>query len=78
MQIDYRLLDDDRDVAAMIRAGRIIEAIFAQPALAAHVTGAHRPNPVPQTDEAWAEMIRSMAHTGYHSIGTCRMGLTTG
>ena len=72
--IDHRLVGHPDDMAAMIRGARIVQDIFAQPALAKHVVGPVAPDPLPQSDEEWAEAIRNRSGIGFHAVATCRMG----
>jgi len=72
--IDHRLFGDPADMAAIIRGLKGVEKIFAAPVLARHVTGRNIPAEKPQSDDEWADQVRSFAGVGYHPVGTCRMG----
>lgn len=72
--IDFRLLGDERDVAVAIRACKLIEAMFEQPAIRKHVVGRNLPDTLPQSDREWDEHLRNYTGIGYHPVGTCRMG----
>jgi choline dehydrogenase len=66
------LLSDERDVDTLMRAGRLIEQIFANPGLAELCL--ERMHPTLTTDDEWRAYIRSAAGIGWHASGTCRMG----
>lgn len=72
--IRHELIGDPRDVAALVRACKLIERIFAQPALARFVKG-HRNPPLPcENDAEWEAHVRRHTSVSYHPVGTCRMG----
>lgn len=74
--IDPRFLDDERDLALLVRGARIQQRVLESAALAP-VRG-EMLYPVPAGDtEALAQDIRSRADTQYHPVGTCRMGPAT-
>ena len=73
--IDPRYLDDERDLAALIRGARITRDLLMAPPLERYrhrelfgVTGG-------MSDAQWEDHIRSRADTIYHPVGTCRMGV---
>jgi len=66
------LLSDERDVETLVRAGRLIERLFASPGLADLCL--ERIHPTLKTDDEWRAYIRSAAGIGWHASGTCRMG----
>lgn len=72
--IDHRLLGDERDVIAMARGCAIVQRACEAPALAAHIVGNLRPDPLPADPDGWAAHVRTHASIGYHMLGTCRMG----
>lgn len=72
--IRHQLLGDPRDVATLIDACRLIERIFASPALAGFVKNHRAPSPIPDTDAHWEAYIRARTGISYHPVGTCRMG----
>jgi choline dehydrogenase len=71
-EIHPGLLSDERDVATLVRAGRLMEQIFATPPMAQHVRG--RLTPELNTDDEWRAYVRSVTTISYHASGTCRMG----
>ncbi|MEY2927280.1 MAG: hypothetical protein RL367_1757 [Pseudomonadota bacterium] len=72
--IDHQLLGDPGDVTALIAGLKQVDAIVNQPAFAKHLRGRFAPDPMPQSDAAWEQRIRSTAGIGFHPVGTCRMG----
>lgn len=72
--IDHRLLGDDRDVDALVRAMRFVDAIFNTNAMREIVIADRMPSKVPDNDEGWVRYIRDKALIAYHPVGTCRMG----
>ena len=72
--IDHRLLGAEEDMIALVRGVKDVQKLFAEPALARHVKRCIWPDPIPRTDEEWAERIRNESGIGYHPVGTCRMG----
>jgi len=76
--IDPRYLSDPRDLEDLVAGVKIVRRILAQPQLAcfggrelhsAHLRGDG------SDDETIREWIRARADTGYHPVGTCRMGM---
>src|SRR5262249_4759547 len=76
--IQHQIFGDPEDLATMVRAMKLIEQLFRTPSMAAIVTGDRVPNPVPTTDEEWAELARVKTNPVYHTAGTCRMGADEG
>lgn len=72
-EIRHELLGDASDVATLVRACKIIDAIFAADAWKGTIKGARSPGPSP-TDAEWEAHVRSRASIAYHPVGTCRMG----
>lgn len=70
--IDPAVFSDDRDIATMTRALKIVESIFETAGLAELCLG--RIHPKMETDREWEDYIRSAGGIGYHASGTCRMG----
>jgi choline dehydrogenase-like flavoprotein len=77
-RIDIRYFTDPGgyDERALISGLKIARQIAGQPALAPWVKGEIGPGTQVSSDEALSEYGRHTANTGYHPIGTCRMGLT--
>lgn len=74
--IHTNLLGDERDLETLVRAGKLVERIFASPGLAEHVVG--RLDPEMKTDDEWRAFVRETAGVSYHAAGTCRMGADAG
>lgn len=72
--IDSRLLGDERDMATIVRSIRLIERIFAAPALASVVVGSSAPFADAGSSRDLEGVIRDHAGLGLHAVGTCRMG----
>lgn len=72
--IDSRMLADERDMATILRSIRVIEGIFAAPALAPSVVGTSAPFAGGESGRDLETIIRAHAGLGLHAVGTCRMG----
>ena len=62
------------DMQTTIAGFKILRRTLASPELAAYVANEFSPGPAIQTDAEIEEWIRAHAETGFHPIGTCRMG----
>jgi choline dehydrogenase len=67
-------LDDERDRKALVWALRQLRELTRRPALAALVEAEVRPGPEVETEAQWLSWAAPMLSTGYHPVGTCRMG----
>ncbi|PTL56468.1 GMC family oxidoreductase [Paraconexibacter algicola] len=65
---------DGHDMAVMVAGLRRARAILDRPAFAEHRGSERLPGAHLQTDEELAAGIRTIAHTLYHPVGTCRIG----
>lgn len=72
--IRHQLLGDPRDVETLIGACKLIEGIFASPALARFVKADRTPSDIPGDDAGWEAHVRARTGISYHPVGTCRMG----
>lgn len=72
--IDHRLIGAESDMAALVAGAKQVREIFATPAMAPHVVRQLAPDPMPQSDAEWEQVIRASAGIGYHPVATCRMG----
>lgn len=72
--VAHRLLDDERDVDAMVSALKMANRLFETPAMRAITIGDRVPDPVPETDAEWADYAREKTMVVYHPVGSCRMG----
>jgi choline dehydrogenase len=57
---------------------RLVRQIFAAPAMAPCFVGETWPGPQASSDEAIVDALRLTGTTGYHAVGTCRMGSDAG
>jgi choline dehydrogenase len=67
-------LHDERDRRVLLWGLRFLRHVVRQPALAALVEAAVRPDDQVQTDDEWLSWLAPHLSTGYHPVGTCRMG----
>ncbi len=67
-------LHGERDRRALIWSLRYLRDMVQQPALASLIESEVRPGPQVQTDDELLSYIASVLATGYHPVGTCRMG----
>jgi choline dehydrogenase len=67
-------LDDERDRRALLWALRFLRNMATMPALSQYVDSEVRPGPEVQTDEEWLQWLAPHVTTGYHPVGTCKMG----
>ena len=74
-RIECRLLEDERDVVALIAGCRILRHICATPPLADRILAELAPGPDVNSDEELAAFIRANCITIFHPCGTCRMGI---
>lgn len=72
--IKMNYLDDERDRRALLWALRFLRNMATMPALSQFVESEVRPGPEVQTDEAWLHWLEPHLTTGYHPVGTCKMG----
>ncbi len=72
--VDHRLLGHLDDVKAMVIGVKQVQRVMEANAFALYRAGRLWPQPVPQTDEQWAQRLRDESGIGFHPVGTCRMG----
>jgi len=72
--IKSRYLSTDRDAQTLMRGVRAVRNIMGQPALEPYVESELEPGPDVSSDEALIEYLRNFGNTGFHPVGTCRMG----
>ncbi|GGC00507.1 choline dehydrogenase [Novosphingobium endophyticum] len=72
--IAHPLFDDERDIVAAIDAVKMSEAMFRAPGLRDHFNGRINPPSLPLNEDEWVAYLRETASSGYHPVGTCRIG----
>ncbi len=77
-RIQPNYLSASSDVRALVAGVRLVRQIFAAPAMAQCVVGETYPGPKANSDEAIVDALRLTGTTGYHAVGTCRMGSDAG
>ena len=72
MQANY--LSTDYDRAMMIAGARMARAIAATPSFSPYILEEYQPGPSVQSDTAILDAVRNTGASGYHPVGTCRIG----
>ena len=72
--IDPALLQDERDLRALLAGLRLSRRIAAMPAFDAWRGAEFLPGPDVESDDEARDWLRDFASTVYHPAGTCRMG----
>lgn len=72
--IRMNYLHDERDRRTLIHALRFLRTVSQQPALAGLVEQEAQPGLEVQSDAQWLDWIAPQLATGYHPVGSCRMG----
>ena len=72
MQPNY--LSTDYDRRSMLAGARMARALAATPSLSPYVLEEIQPGAGVQTDEQLLDAVRAHGSSGYHPVGTCRMG----
>lgn len=73
--IVHNYLEASEDQRLSVRAMRMARDLVRAPALAQMVESEAWPGDAAATDEALLDYARAFGNTGYHPVGTCRMGL---
>ncbi len=73
--IDSNPLADPYDLEQTIDGLRICQWIMSQPAMKRCLRREYAPGPDVRTKEQYAEYVRNMVQTGFHLVGTCKMGV---
>jgi choline dehydrogenase-like flavoprotein len=73
--IDSNLLGDPRDLERTIAGVKMCQAIMSQPSMARLIKREFAPGPDIKSDAQYEAYVRSMVGTGYHMVGTCKMGV---
>jgi choline dehydrogenase len=74
-RITLNLLDDRRDLDALIRAVRIARQVYRTEPMASLIDREVRPGPQVESDEDLEHFLRETLVTSHHSVGTCSMGI---
>jgi choline dehydrogenase len=72
LQPNYLSTDYDRRI--MVAGARIARSLAATPSLAPYVQEELQPGSAAQTNEQLLDAVREHGSSGYHPVGTCRMG----
>ena len=72
--IQPNYLAEEIDRRALLSGVRLARRIYATPALAPYFDGEELPGPAIQADDELLDFCRQNCGTGYHPMGTCRMG----
>jgi choline dehydrogenase len=67
-------LADPEDVHRLVAGLHRMRQIFATEPLASRTVAETQPGPSVISDDQLADYVRSSATTGYHPVGTCKMG----
>ena len=73
--ITTNYFDASSDLEAVVSGMKIANRLAETRPFAARIESRIRPLPEEISDEALATYARVHAHTGYHPVGTCRMGI---
>jgi choline dehydrogenase len=72
--VDPRIFADPRDLATTMQGFRFARSVLDQEPMRDLIDRELFPGPAVTSDEAIAEHCRQTVKTGYHPVGTCRMG----
>ena len=72
--IQPNYLSTNYDRAALINGAKMARRLAETVAMSAYVKEEYRPGNRVRTDEELMEFVRRAATTGFHPVGTCRMG----
>lgn len=73
--IDTNYFADPHDMVRTIEIIKLCQTIARQPALARLIKQEYAPGPAVTTDAQYAAYARANVGTGYHLVGTCKMGV---
>lgn len=72
--IDPNFLGDPHDLDRSIDCVKVGQEIMAQPAMAKFITNEFMPGARTKTRADYEAYVRKCARSGYHPVGTCKMG----
>ena len=75
--IDPNYFADPLDLHSTVAGLEVCRSIMRQPAMARLIRREHAPGPDLNNPSQLADYARSAVGTGYHLVGTCRMGVDT-
>lgn len=75
-RIEANYLTDAHDRRTALALLRLVRRIASQSALAAHIVRETRPGPEVDDDAALLDYGRGCAQTAWHTVGSCRMGMS--
>jgi choline dehydrogenase-like flavoprotein len=73
--IDSNHFEDPYDLDRTVEGVKLCQTIMAQPAIARYLLREFAPGSVVRTKEQYSNYVRNMVQTGYHPVGTCKMGI---
>lgn len=76
--LQFNYLSTDYDRAMMLAGMKLTRKLAATRAFAPYVESEYKPGPQVQTDAQVLDYVRSASTTGFHPVGTCRMGCDAG
>ena len=72
--IQPNLFADERDLELLLAGAKLQRKLFQTEPLARSIAGDYRPSSDVQTDDEWRAYLRENSLSGYHPVGTCKMG----
>ena len=76
LHANYLATEYDRRI--MVEGAKLARRLAATPSLAPYVLEELQPGPAVRSDEALLEAVRNFGSSGYHPVGTCRIGKDSG
>jgi choline dehydrogenase-like flavoprotein len=73
-RIDPNFLAESWDLDRTVDSVRIGQEIMAQPSIAKYIVDEFMPGPETRTRAAYEAYVRKESRSGYHPVGTCKMG----
>ena len=73
--IDTNLLANERDLQHTVEGVKVCQGIMSQPAISRYIRREVSPGPDIRSDAQYVAYARSMIATGFHLVGTCKMGV---
>ena len=76
LQFNYLATEEDR--SAMVAGLKLTRKLTATRSFAPYIIEEYKPGPGVQSDDEILEFVRNFGTTGFHPVGTCRMGRDAG